>query len=51
MACTKQTPRKSTEARAPRKHLGTKAARKLAPTTGGVKKPHRFRPSSNDGIN
>ncbi|KAL8517133.1 hypothetical protein ACS0TY_015376 [Phlomoides rotata] len=29
---------------APRKQLATKAARKSALATGGVKKPHRFRP-------
>jgi len=36
----------STDARgwqAPRKQLASKAARKSAPSTGGVKKPHRFR--------
>ncbi|RWV99784.1 hypothetical protein GW17_00037295 [Ensete ventricosum] len=33
-------------ARAPRKQLATKAARKSAPATGGVKKPHRFRPGT-----
>ncbi|XP_044955514.1 histone H3.2-like [Hordeum vulgare subsp. vulgare] len=43
MARTKQTARKSTGGKAPRKQLATKAARKSAPTTGGVKKPHRFR--------
>ena len=30
--------------KAPRKQLATKASRKTAATTGGVKKPHRFRP-------
>ncbi|KAF8379910.1 hypothetical protein HHK36_027375 [Tetracentron sinense] len=43
MARTKQTARKSTEGKAPRKQLAMKAARKSAPATGGVKKPHRFR--------
>ena len=43
MARTKQTARKSTGGKAPRKLLATKAARKVAPATGGVKKPHRFR--------
>ncbi|KAL3714855.1 hypothetical protein ACJRO7_006717 [Eucalyptus globulus] len=43
MARTKQTARKSTGGKAPRKQLATKAARKSAPATGGVKKPHRFR--------
>ncbi|KAL6084016.1 hypothetical protein STEG23_002535 [Scotinomys teguina] len=28
----------------PHKQLATKAARKSAPSTGGVKKPHRYRP-------
>ncbi|KAG5628052.1 hypothetical protein H5410_013270 [Solanum commersonii] len=42
----KQTARKSTGGKAPRKQLSTKAARKSAPTTGGVKKPHRFRPGT-----
>eukprot|EP00293_Proteomonas_sulcata_P019185 CAMPEP_0184313356 /NCGR_PEP_ID=MMETSP1049-20130417/62340_1 /TAXON_ID=77928 /ORGANISM="Proteomonas sulcata, Strain CCMP704" /LENGTH=41 /DNA_ID= /DNA_START= /DNA_END= /DNA_ORIENTATION= len=31
---------------APRKQLASKAARKSAPSTGGVKKPHRFRPGT-----
>ena len=43
MARTKQTARKSTGGKAPRKHLASKAARKSAPATGGVKKPHRYR--------
>ncbi|GLH04247.1 Histone H3, partial [Gryllus bimaculatus] len=43
MARTKQTARKSTGGKAPRKQLATKAARKSAPSTGGVKKPHRYR--------
>jgi len=46
MARTKQTARKSTGGKAPRKQLATKAARKSAPNTGGVKKPHRFRPGT-----
>merc|ERR1711915_1014441 len=46
MARTKQTARKSTGGKAPRKQLATKAARKAAPSTGGVKKPHRFRPGT-----
>ena len=46
MARTKQTARKSTGGKAPRKQLGTKAARKSAPTIGGVKKPHRYRPGT-----
>ncbi|KAH6574086.1 hypothetical protein BASA60_005682 [Batrachochytrium salamandrivorans] len=56
MARTKQTARKSTGGKAPRKQLATKAARKSAPATGGVKrhdlltdsafsqKPHRLPP-------
>ncbi|KAK2867564.1 hypothetical protein Q8A67_025681 [Cirrhinus molitorella] len=43
---TKQTARKSTGGKAPRKQLATKAARKSAPATGGVKKPHRYRPGT-----
>jgi len=49
MARTKQTARKSTGGKAPRKQLAAKssAARKTAaPAAGGVKKPHRFRPGT-----
>ena len=46
MARTKQTARKSTGAKAPRKQLASKAARKSTPATGGVKKPHSFRPGT-----
>ncbi|XP_070141987.1 histone H3-like [Drosophila kikkawai] len=46
MARTKQTARKSTGGKAPRKQLATKAARKSAPATGGVNKPHRNRPGT-----
>ncbi|KAG6906917.1 hypothetical protein DXG01_011376 [Tephrocybe rancida] len=48
MARTKQTARKSTGGKAPRKQLASKsAARKTAANaTGGVKKPHRFRPGT-----
>ena len=61
MARTKQTARKSTGGKAPRKALAakdsrgpvapskviaTKAARKTASSSGGVKKPHRFRPGT-----
>merc|ERR1712080_594022 len=35
-----------TGAKAPRKQLANKAARKSAPAMGGVKKPHRFRPGT-----
>jgi histone H3 len=46
MARCKQTARKSTGGKAPRKMLATKAARKSAPATGGIKKPHRYRPGT-----
>ena len=46
MARTKQTARKNTGANAPRKHIASKTARKTAPTVGGVKKAHRFRPGT-----
>ena len=46
MARTKQTARKSTGGKAPRKQLATKAARKTKPQIGGVKKPHRYRPGT-----
>ncbi|CAB9509068.1 Histone H3 [Seminavis robusta] len=46
MARTKQTARKSTGGKAPRKMLATKAARKTAPTAQGIKKPHRYRPGT-----
>ena len=46
MARTKQTARKSTGGKTPRKQLATKAARKSAPAAGGVKKPHRYRPGT-----
>ena len=46
MARTKQTARKSTGGKAPRKQLATKAARKSAPATGGVKNVRRFRPGT-----
>ncbi|KAK7089410.1 histone H3.3A-like [Littorina saxatilis] len=42
MARTKQTARKSTGAKPPRKQLATKTHRKSEPSTGGVKKPHRY---------
>ena len=45
-AKTKQTARKSTGGKAPRKQLATKAVRKSAPGSGGVKKPHRYRPGT-----
>ncbi|CAB9515935.1 Histone H3 [Seminavis robusta] len=46
MARTKQTARKSTGGKAPRRQLATKAARAAAPRQGGVKKPHRYRPGT-----
>ena len=46
MARTKQSARRSTGGKAPRKQLATKAARRSAPTRGGVKKPHRYRPGT-----
>ncbi|EAR88155.1 histone H3.4 (macronuclear) [Tetrahymena thermophila SB210] len=46
MARTKQTARKSTSIKAPRKQLAAKAARKSAPISGGIKKPHKFRPGT-----
>ena len=47
MARTKQTARRSKGGKAPRKALATKAARRNGgPATGGVKKPHRYRPGT-----
>jgi len=49
MARTKQTARKSTGGKAPRKQVATKSARKSATAAvsgGGVKKPHRFKPGT-----
>ena len=46
MARTKQTARKSTGGKALRKQMATKAARKAAKSSGGVKKPHRYRPGT-----
>lgn len=46
MARTKQTARKNTGGKAPRKQISTKAARKSAPTCNGIKKPHRFKPGT-----
>ena len=45
MARTKQTARRSTGGKAPRKQLATKTARNSA-GKGGVKKPHRYRPGT-----
>jgi histone H3 len=47
MARTKQTARRSTGGKAPRKQLATKAACKSAEkTAGGTNKPHRYRPGT-----
>jgi histone H3 len=46
MARTKQTARKSTGGKAPRRQFATKAARKNSPAKSGVKKPHRYRPGT-----
>ena len=46
MARTKQTARKHTGGKAPRKHIGSKTARKTAAKSGGMKKPHRYRPGT-----
>ena len=47
MARTKQTARRSTGGKAPRKQLATKAARKSAEATAaGTNKPHRYRPGT-----
>ncbi len=46
MARTKQTARKSTGGKAPRKQLATKAARKSLPSAGEEKKKRRFRPGT-----
>jgi histone H3 len=48
MARTKQTARKSTAQKVPRKQLAAqKIARKSAPSiVSGVKKPHRFKPGT-----
>jgi len=46
MARTKHTARKSKGGKKQRLQLATKAARKSAPATGGVKKPHRYKPGT-----
>lgn len=47
MARTKQTARKSTAQKVPRKQLfAQKIARKTAPIASGVKKPHRYKPGT-----
>jgi histone H3 len=42
----KQTARRSTGGKAPRKQLATKAARMSAPSSRRVRKPHRYRPGT-----
>jgi histone H3 len=46
MAHVKQTARKFTGCKTPRKQLATKAACKAAPPIGGCKKPHCYRQGS-----
>jgi histone H3 len=46
MARTKQTAKKATGGKAPRKQVASKAARKSPSGSGGVKKPHRYRPGT-----
>ena len=48
MARTKQTARKNTGGKAPRKHVAVKQAKKVAnpAVAGGVKRAHRFRPGT-----
>ena len=46
MARTKQTARKSTGGKAPHKQLATKAARRSAPSNGGLRRPRRYRPGT-----
>eukprot|EP01071_Lankesteria_metandrocarpae_P013032 Lankesteria_metandrocarpae@DN6577_c0_g1_i1.p1 len=46
MARTKQTARKSTGGKAPRKQLANKAARKSGPVSTAMKKPHRYHPGT-----
>ena len=43
MTRTKQVAQRAMHGKAPNRHLGKKA-RRLAPATGGIKKPHRYRP-------
>ncbi|KAK0522819.1 histone H3.1 [Tilletia horrida] len=46
LSTAKQTARKSTGGKSPRKGLATKAAKQSAPGVGGVKKPHRYKPGT-----
>jgi histone H3 len=45
-ARTKQTARKSTGGKAPRRELAAKCARMSKPAAGGIKKAHRYRPGT-----
>ena len=46
MARTKQSARKSTGGKAPRKMVASKPDRKTAMASGGIKKAHRFKPGT-----
>ncbi|GAU94540.1 hypothetical protein RvY_06296-1 [Ramazzottius varieornatus] len=46
MARTKQVARRMRREKTPRKQLSTKAERRKHPSTGGVKKSHRYRPGT-----
>ena len=47
MARTKQTARKNTGGKAPRKHIANKVAKKATQKpAGGMKKVHRYRPGT-----
>ena len=46
MVRTKQTARKSTGGKAPKKQLAALAVRNRTPMYGGIKMPHRYRPGT-----
>ena len=46
MARTKQTARKNTGAKQPRKAIAQKVAKKSSSAGAGIKKPHRYRPGT-----
>ena len=46
MARTKQTARKNTGAKQPRKAIAQKVAKKSHAPSAGIKKPHRYRPGT-----
>jgi histone H3 len=46
MARTKQTARKSSGGKVPRKQIATNDKNAMMPPTGGIKKPHRYRPGT-----